>query len=101
MAKSLVSRHVLKDINVRYSLPRYSMPTHGDSAHPHFPMDSLSMTSGLNVGGECFVAPLALMTRTLDSLLVCTLNMSLSTRDTEESLTTNGSVQSWARDAPK
>jgi hypothetical protein len=64
-------------------------------------MDLLGMASGDAFGGECFVAPLALITRTLDTLFVCTLNVSLSTGDAEESFTANGSVQSWARDAPK
>jgi hypothetical protein len=77
------------------------MPTHWDSAHPLSLMHALEMVSGGDFGSECFVAPLALIPRTLNTLLMYTLNVSLSTRDAEESLTASGSVQSWARNAPK
>jgi hypothetical protein len=64
-------------------------------------MDLLGMAFSDLYSSECFVAPLALITRTLETLLVCTLNVFLSTGDAEESFTANGFVQSWARDAPK
>jgi hypothetical protein len=55
-------------------------------------MGALEIVSGGDFSNECFAAPLALITRTLDTLLIYTLNMSLSTRDAEESFTANGSV---------